>query len=200
MNQMKIYRVEQKNEEPVEVQIIRSSRRSMGLQVKADGTVCARVPMQVMDYAVQEFIEGHADWIFKKRKLVLSRDNRPDIVYLPEVTEESDRERIQTFIEEKVSYYASVMGVSYGRITMRNQKTRWGSCSSKGNLNFNCLLMLAPSEILDYVVVHELCHRKQMNHSKAFWLEVEKVLPDYKESIEWLKEEGCQLMYLVTGR
>ena len=81
MNQMKIYRVEQKNEEPVEVQIIRSSRRSMGLQVKADGTVCARVPMQVMDYAVQEFIEGHADWIFKKRKLVLSRDNRPDIVY-----------------------------------------------------------------------------------------------------------------------
>ena len=109
MNQMKIYRVEQKNEEPVEVQIIRSSRRSMGLQVKADGTVCARVPMQVMDYAVQEFIEGHADWIFKKRKLVLSKDNRPDIVYLPEVTEESDRERIQTFIEEKVSYYASVM-------------------------------------------------------------------------------------------
>ena len=200
MDQMKIYRVEQKNEEPVEVQIIRSSRRSMGLQVKADGTVCARIPMQVMDYAVQEFIEGHADWIFKKRKLVLSRDNRPDIVYLPEVTEESDRERIQTFIEEKVSYYASVMGVSYGRITMRNQKTRWGSCSSKGNLNFNCLLMLAPSEILDYVVVHELCHRKQMNHSKAFWLEVEKVLPDYKESIEWLKEEGCQLMYLVTGR
>ena len=93
MDQMKIYRVEQKNEEPVEVQIIRSSRRSMGLQVKADGTVCARVPMQVMDYAVQEFIEGHADWIFKKRKLVLSRDNRPDIVYLPEVTEESDRER-----------------------------------------------------------------------------------------------------------
>ena len=103
MNQMKIYRVEQKNEEPVEVQIIRSSRRSMGLQVKADGTVCARVPMQVMDYAVQEFIEGHAEWIFKKRKLVLSKDNRPDIVYLPEVTEESDRERIQTFIEEKVS-------------------------------------------------------------------------------------------------
>jgi len=100
----------------------------------------------------------------------------------------------------RVEYFANIMGVTYGNITIRNQKTRWGSCSSKGNLNFNCLLMLAPSEILDYVVVHELCHRKQMNHSKAFWLEVEKVLPDYKESIEWLKEEGCQLMYLVTGR
>ena len=169
MNQMKIYRVEQKNEEPVEVQIIRSSRRSMGLQVKADGTVCARVPMQVMDYAVQEFIEGHADWIFKKRKLVLSKDNRPDIVYLPE------------FIEEKVSHYASVMGVSYGRITMRNQKTRWGSCSREGNLNFNCRLLFVPDRIVDYVVIHELAHRRFMNHSKAFWKEVEKYMPDYKE-------------------
>ena len=157
MNQMKIYRVEQKNEEPVEVQIIRSSRRSMGLQVKADGTVCARVPMQVMDYAVQEFIEGHAEWIFKKRKLVLSKDNRPDIVYLPEVTEESDRERIQTFIEEKVSHYAS------------------------GNLNFNCRLLFVPDRIVDYVAIHELAHRRFMNHSKAFWKEVEKYMPDYKE-------------------
>ena len=58
--------------------------------------------------------------------------------------------------------------------------------------------MLAPSEVLDYVVVHELCHRKQMNHSKAFWTEVEKVFPDYKESINWLKEEGNQIMYMVT--
>ena len=192
MDQMKIYRVEQKNEEPVEVQIIRSSRRSMGLQVKADGTVCARVPMQVMDYAVQEFIEGHADWIFKKRKLVLSKDNRPDIVYLPEVTEESDRERIQTFIEEKVSYYASVMGVSYGRITMRNQKTRWGSCSSVGNLNYNWKLVLMPPVVLDYVVVHELAHRREMNHSAAFWKVVATWMPDYKKYRKWLRDNGNQ--------
>lgn len=89
-----------------------------------------------------------------------------------------------------VEYFARQVGVDYGRITIRNQKTRWGSCSSKGNLNFNCLLMLAPAEILDYVVVHELCHRKEMNHSKAFWAEVEKVLPDYRESVKWLKEKG----------
>ena len=100
---------------------------------------------------------------------------------LPEVTEESDRERIQTFIEEKVSHYASVMGVSYGRITMRNQKTRWGSCSSEGNLNFNCRLLFVPDRIVDYVVIHELAHRRFMNHSKAFWKEVEKYMPDYKE-------------------
>ena len=97
-------------------------------------------------------------------------------------------------IPERVEYFAKVIGVTYGKITIRNQKTRWGSCSSKGNLNFNCLLMLAPSEVLDYVVVHELCHRKQMNHSKAFWAEVEKVCPDYKAAKKWLKEEGSQLI------
>ena len=73
------------------------------------------------------------------------------------------------YIPGRVKYYADIIGVTYGKITIRNQKTRWGSCSSKGNLNFNCLLMLMPPEVIDYVVVHELCHRKQMNHSKAFW-------------------------------
>lgn len=90
--------------------------------------------------------------------------------------------------------YAKQIGVTYGRITIRNQKTRWGSCSSKGNLNFNCLLMLTPPEVIDYVVVHELCHRKEMNHSGAFWAEVEKVLPDYKEQVKWLKENGAQII------
>ena len=101
-------------------------------------------------------------------------------------------------IPRRVEYFAKRIGVTYGRITIRNQKTRWGSCSSKGNLNFNCLLMLVPSEVLDYVVVHELCHRKEMNHSKAFWIEVEKVLPDYRDMVKWLKEEGSQIMQRLT--
>ena len=88
------------------------------------------------------------------------------------------------------------VGVTYGRITIRNQRTRWGSCSAKGNLNFNCLLMKAPPEVLDYVVVHELCHRLEMNHSPRFWAQVERVLPDYKVSRKWLREHGNELMDL----
>ena len=99
-------------------------------------------------------------------------------------------EKALEYIPKRVNYFAKQIGVTYGRITIRNQKTRWGSCSSKGNLNFNCLLMLTPPEVIDYVVVHELSHRKEMNHSKAFWAEVEKVLPNYKEQVKWLKENG----------
>ena len=80
--------------------------------------------------------------------------------------------------------------MTYGRITIREQKTRWGSCSSKGNLNFNWKLIRMPEEILDYVVVHELAHRKEMNHSRQFYQTVASVLPDYRQRERWLKEHG----------
>ena len=97
-------------------------------------------------------------------------------------------------IPERVRYYAPLVGVTYGRIMIKNQKSRWGSCSSKGNLNFNCLLMLTPPEVLDSVVVHELCHRKVMNHSQKFYDEVLKVYPDYWKWTKWLKTNGDILM------
>ena len=103
-------------------------------------------------------------------------------------------QKAMAVLPERTAYFAAKIGVSYGGITIRNQKTRWGSCSSIGNLNFNCLLMLTPPEIQDYVVVHELCHRKEMNHSDRFWKEVEKILPDYKERKAWLKEHGGEIM------
>ncbi len=88
------------------------------------------------------------------------------------------------------------MQVSVNRIAIREQKTRWGSCSSKGNLNLNWKLVLMPHRIQDYVVVHELAHRKQMNHSVFFWKEVEAVLPDFRERKQWLREhEGEYMRY-----
>jgi predicted metal-dependent hydrolase len=89
------------------------------------------------------------------------------------------------------------MGVKYERIAIKFQKTRFGSCSTKKNLNFNALVALMPSEILDYVIVHELSHLNQMNHSKAFWQEVEKIIPDYKKKRKWLKDNGVKYMQLI---
>ena len=102
-------------------------------------------------------------------------------------------------IPARVAYFAPLVGVTYGRITIRNQRSRWGSCSSKGNLNFNCLLMLAPPEVLDSVIVHELCHRLEMNHSKRFYAHVHRVYPEYDRAHAWLKEHGTELMLRMTG-
>ncbi len=102
-------------------------------------------------------------------------------------------------IPPRVEIFARLAGVSYGRITIRNQKSRWGSCSSRGNLNFNCLLMLAPPKVADYVIVHELCHRIEMNHSARFWAEVERVMPDYREARKWLRDHGSEIMARMTG-
>ena len=89
-----------------------------------------------------------------------------------------------------MDYYAPLIGVTYNRISIRAQRTLWGSCTADGNLNFNCLLVLLPERVMRYVVVHELCHRKEMNHSKRFWSEVSKILPDYKELRKQLKDNG----------
>ena len=99
----------------------------------------------------------------------------------------------KTVIPKRVRFYAEQMGETFGNITIKNQKKRWGSCSSARNLNFNRRLIMAPQEVMDYVIVHELCHLRQMNHSNAFWQEVEMVLPDYKMHKKWL-ETYAQLL------
>lgn len=100
------------------------------------------------------------------------------------------RRMARDVIEQRCNYYSRLMNVNYNRIAIRDQKTRWGSCSSKKNLNFNWRLIMAPAGVLDYVVVHELSHLKEMNHSKRFWREVEQVMPEYKKYNNWLKENG----------
>ena len=97
-------------------------------------------------------------------------------------------------ITKKCDFYAGVLGVNYRKITIRTERSVWGSCTRTGNLNFNVLLSLAPENVLNYVIVHELSHRKQMNHSKKFWAIVESVIPDYKEDLAWLKKNGKTLI------
>lgn len=183
----------------MKVTVIRSNRKTVAIQVNSDLSVTVRAPRSASEKDIEEILKKKEAWISKHIEKIKKTKERLEA----ESTEKLTREKVIALAEEalkvipeRVEYFAKVIGVTYGKITVRNQKTRCGSCSSKGNLNFNCLLMLAPPEVLDYVVVHELCHRKQMNHSKAFWLEVEKVLPDYKEVRKWLKEEGSQMITL----
>lgn len=192
-----------KNEDgQIEIQIIRSKRKTLGLEVRYDGSVTARVPMRASRKIIENFIQEHEGWIIRKRQewslAGNAKENSKDrqrglnVVdpskVLSAVETGEGKAKIRHQIEEKVFYYAKLMGVTYNRITMRNQKTRWGSCSSQGNLNFNNRLLFVPEELVDYVVVHELAHRKEMNHSRAFWNVVEEYLPDYKERRAKLRE------------
>jgi hypothetical protein len=125
--------------------------------------------------------------------------NRPPVekLTMDEIRELADK--ALKVIPERVAYYAPLVGVTYTRITIRNQRTRWGSCSSQGSLNFNCLLMLMPPDVMDSVIVHELCHMKEPNHSKKFYEEVLRVFPEYRKCEKWLKENGPALMRRMTG-
>lgn len=184
------------------VKIIRSNRKTLAIQINPDLSVTVRAPMYAPQSDIERILREKEGWIQKhiekireqeaKKKEIQGESVESEYLTNEEIKKLADK--ALQHIPKRVSYFAKQIGVTYGKITIRNQKTRWGSCSSKGNLNFNCLLMLTPPEVIDYVVVHELCHRKEMNHSKAFWAEVEKVIPDYKEQVKWLKENGGKII------
>lgn len=180
------------DKEEIEVEIIRSKRRSMAIQIRTDGSVVVRVPMHASDRAIKRFVSAHARWIADNRGQMFERrkklaDNPYDIPAWESLSA-ADKKIAKQKIMEHVDYYARRMETDYGSISMRNQKSRWGSCSSKGNLNFNYRLAYLPEELLDYVVVHELAHRRHMDHSAAFWEEVETYYPAYKKCRQMLND------------
>ena len=174
----------------LEYQIIRSSRKTVAIQIRNDGQILVRCPKRMRTEEVLKFVASKESWIRKHSSRLQNQNLEP---FRPDEIEEF-RQLAKDRVSERVAYYADIMGVKYQRITIRAQKTRWGSCSGKGTLSFNCLLVLAPLAFLDYVVVHELCHLKEMNHSGRFWEEVRKILPDYEASKRWLKENGDSLI------
>ncbi len=163
--------------EGVSYSIVRSSRKTMAIQVKRDGTVTVRCPMGVSGKRAEAFVREHEDWIEGRLKEVRKRqENR---LILTETQVRQYREQARTLLTEKTAFWAEKMGVTYGRIAIRQQATRWGSCSVCGNLNFNWTIVFLPEVLQDYLVVHELAHRREMNHSPRFWAVVEQQLPDY---------------------
>ena len=166
----------------IKLTILRSRRKTISCTIK-DGAIEVRAPYRMSEAQIKEFLTKHRAWIEKTlqkdRKLKEELETLPALSY-NDICELA--EKAKEVIPERVRYYAGKIGVTYG------------SCTAKGNLNFNCLLMLTPSEVLDSIVVHELCHRKHMNHSAEFYAEVLRVYPDYRKWEKWLKENGKRLI------
>ena len=171
--------------------IIRSARRTLAIQITKDGEVLVRCPNRMSESAVRQFVAQKEEWI---RKHLRNHSERM-------AAERFTPQQLETFatqtkekLETQLPCWAEKIGVSYQKVTVKKQRTLWGSCSSKKNLNFNCLLALVPQEVFEYIMVHELCHLKEMNHSAQFWAEVERVIPDYRNCRKWLKEQGNYLI------
>ncbi len=180
------------------IEIIRSSRKTISLEIKGDLRIIVRAPLYAKDKDIKKFVEEHEEWLHKHiQKIRLKQENEPQVETLGAEQLKDLVKRAKAVIPERVEYFSDIMDVDFEKITIRSQKSRWGSCSCKKNLAFNCLLVLCPPDVLDYVVVHELCHLRHMNHSQSFWAEVEKYCPKYKSYRKWLKSEGDRLIKLL---
>lgn len=161
--------------------------RRMRLAVHENGVVVVTLPHNAKESSVERFILEKIKWIFAKLAVVnkfkhksFAQHTRGDYLLY--------KERAFLVIKEKIEYFANIYGYPYKKISIRNQKTRWGSCSKNGNLNFNYKIMFLPKHIQDYIIAHEFCHLKELNHSKQFWNLLLRVFPEYLQSRRQLKE------------
>ena len=168
----------------MEYEIIYSKRKTLAVSI-INGRVTVRSPFGLSSVRITEFLEKHKKWI--EKHLEKSREIKDPIEEMSKSEIDLLREKARNILANKTEKFSKIMGLKYGRITITGAKTRFGSCSSRGNISYSYKLMLYPERAIDYVVVHELAHLKEMNHSKRFYALVESVLPDYKERIKLLK-------------
>lgn len=179
-------------------EVIYSRRKTCAVSISAEGKITLRLPLRTSETQIHRLLLDKQSWIIRHYlEAVKRRENRP-VSDLTDIQREALEKRYlaaaKEYFPKRAAYFAPLTGGTYHRITIRDQKTRWGSCSAKGTLSFNWRLMLAPPAVLDYVIVHELCHLTHMDHSKAFWALVESVCPDYRTHRKWLKDHGQELI------
>ena len=169
----------------MEYTLIRSARKTLAVQVNLDGSVVVRAPLRTSQSKIDRFLAEKDEWL---RKTVAEQKRR---AAARPVFSEQDCEQLRKAAKEKipplVARYAALMGVTPAGVTITSAKTRYGSCSSKNRLCFSLYLMAKDEACIEYVVVHELAHIKQHNHSKAFYAEIAEILPDYREREKRLK-------------
>ena len=166
-------------------EIVYSIRKTLSITVK-DGRVIVRAPIGVSRTHIDSFVNKNRSWI--EKQIEAAKNRHDPIADMTDAEIRLLRENARSCLTVKTEKYAKIMGLKYSRITITGAKTRFGSCSSKGTISYSYRLMLYPEVAIDYVVVHELAHLVEMNHSRRFYAIVEKILPDYKERIKLLKK------------
>ena len=176
----------------IDYTVIRSRRRTLALEVTRQGAALVRAPLRATDADIARFVDSHRGWLEKHlaaRQAFLAAHPEPSAAQA-----DAWRQQAKETLPPLVAHWAQRMGVQPAGITITAARTRFGSCSGKNRLSFSLYLMAYPETAIEYVVVHELAHRKQMNHSALFWQEVERECPDYKKSLRWLKDKGGALL------
>ena len=170
----------------MQYEIIYSKRKTVTISVKRDLSVTVRAPIGYPKMKIEELVTARRDWI--EKHIMRFRSEAEAFCELTEEKIKALRALAREVLLKKTAHFASIMGLKYGRITISGAKTRYGSCSSKGNISYSYLLMQKDERAIDYVVVHELAHLVYMNHSKEFYSYIERFMPDYKERKRLLKE------------
>ena len=168
----------------MEYTLIYAERKTLSISVKG-GVLTVRAPRKTPRALIDSFVFGHKEWIEKHLEAEKQRCERFGSLSDEEIRKL--KREAKKYLKEKTEHYSAIMGLKYGRITITGAETRFGSCSSKGNISYSYRLMLYPEAAREYVVVHELAHLLEMNHSKKFYEIVERFLPDYKERRRMLK-------------
>ena len=168
----------------MEYKVIYSDRKTVNISVK-NGSVVIKAPKRIKKTELLKIIEKHKNWIAKA--IVSEKEKREKYETLDENEIKALKKSAREYLTEKCEYFSNLMGLKYNRITITSAKTRFGSCTTQKNISFSYRLMLYPEPAREYVVVHELAHLIEMNHSKKFYAIIEKYLPDYKERKKLLK-------------
>lgn len=173
--------------------IVRSRRRTISLIISPDATLTVRAPLMTTLEYIKKLVFKKRSWINKKQMQILKNGGPLKTEPIPkEVIERHKKQALQT-ISARADFFSRVTGWKFKSIKVTKAESRWGSCGPNGSINFSWKLIMAPLNIIDYVVVHELAHITERNHSARFWDKVSAALPDYKERRKWLRENGAKL-------
>ncbi len=166
--------------------------KRLRLAIYRDGRFVVTAPRGMSAYTAEQFIHKKSQWIINKLEYF---KNIPSVVLIKNKNEHffEHKDKALALVETRLHHFNQVYNFSFNKISIKNQRTRWGSCSSRGNLNFNYKIVLLPERLADYIIVHELCHLRELNHSKKFWDLVAQVVPDYAERKNDLKKIRIQL-------